>query len=336
MKKILSFVLIILSAALLFAGCGDNEVTDNSAKNEPAEKAAEPTAIEGYFDSEEKKSVIEGIDYLNLFGTKTYYVYPGKEVLIPNFEASTDWEFRTGKYDIIESSRIADGKMYFKAKADQTGYVYCENTKTGESIKIYVIKQAEQTEDRKQTDTNLPYYLYFEKGSYTKFKSETCCLTVYTVDSDGYYTIPYITLSSACGGSIDKTPTGVHEIGLSRERWHSWGDGSESSAWGQYVIGYENAVYIHSSATNGGRVENNMMIDNYGAIGSHCTGGCLRMQAGSAYWIWCNCPDGTKLEIVNNNPLGTFVERPKAIRRTKNGIFDPTDPYLLTGETIEG
>ncbi len=287
-------------------------------------------AVTGYYDGEERKSVIPGFTYLNLFGTRTYYAYPGIETFIPLPGSGSEWVVESDPQHVLLEKKYVEDYLVVRASGSLTGYVKLKNSKTGEKAMLYVIKKAAQDDDRKQTDKNLPYFLYFEKGSYTKFVKETCCLTIYTVDGDGYYTVPYITLSSACGSGVDKTPVGVHTIGKSRERWHSWG----GSAYGQYVIGYASGVYIHGPATSGGKVESTMMPDNYGAVGTHCSGGCLRMQTGSAYWIWCNCPDGTKLKIVSNNPLGTRTPVPAAISKSGGKCYDPTDPILLTGKPI--
>lgn len=361
MKKMILTALATMMALSLLCACsnvGNDKIDVSPEPTETADDSNNPTvkpakdedgfviAVEGFYDGEEKVSVVEGTTYLNLFGTRTYYVTPNEKTRLMFPGNANDWEVQADKYKIVETFDNSNGKVYLTTipvtysgnqPQKSTGYIYFQNKATEEIVKVYVQLPMPQNEETKQTDEKLPYFLYFEKGAYKKFESGSCVLTVFRADADGYYTVPYITLSSACGALETKTPTGVHTLDVeNRERWHSWGDGSDKSAFGQYVTPYENEVFIHGSATNSGRNELNMMAENYNAIGTHCSGGCLRMQAGSAYWIWCNCPNGTKLKIVSNNPLGTRTEVPKHIRRTGKITYDPTDPFLLVGKTING
>lgn len=287
------------------------------------------TAVEGYYHNETRKSVVSGVTYLNLFGTHTYYTTPATETYVP--ASGSGWKVKNDPLGIVKSIREENGKLIFTASS--TGYVYLKNS-AYETIKIYVNLPVEKTAAHKQTDKNLPYFLYYEKGLYgSKFVNGSCCLTIYRVDSEGYYTLPYITVSSACGQMSSKTPTGIHELST-RERWHDWG----GEQYGQFAITYDNGVFLHAPTTgNGRRSEDFILCGSYNEIGSHASSGCLRMQTGSIYWIWSNCPTGTKLEIVNGNPRGTFVERPAAMTgsRANDAVnYDPTDPYLLVGRTV--
>jgi len=293
------------------------------------------TADVGYYNEETRASLVPGVAYINLFGTRIYYTIPNERTIVPLEGNASNWSVSQDKYKIIESAAAENGEYIVKAKS--TGYVYFKNKTTGETAKLYVNQQVQKTEKNKQTNKALPYYLYAEKGSYTSFVKETIALTVYTVDKDGYYTVPYLTICTATGSAQAKTPAGYHTIGGTnvgtftmekREYWHCWGGDSYS----QYAINYSNGVYIHAPTATG-KCENGVWPSAYNGVGTHASGGCLRMYTGYAYWIWCNCPNGTTLEIVEKNPRGTCIELQAAI--SGGNQYDPTDPYLLTLEHFE-
>lgn len=310
------------------------------------------TAYEGYYDPTNYVSVVPSTTYINLFNTRTYYTNPGVDTIINVPGTASDWYVYTDKYGLVSSLTVDGGKLLLKTfkatyktsvvtgevtdASSGTGYIYLKNKATYEKAKVYVIAPVAQSEARKQKNSALKYYLYYEKGDYNSFVDGTCCLTVFRTDSDGYYTIPYLTLCSACGKTKELTPTGYFSIGSDnvgsyatsslRERWHDWGGGSNQ--YGQYAITYTTERFLHAPTTGVGYMsESKIMKGSYDEVGTHASGGCLRMQTGSIYWIWTHCPDGTPLEIRNLNPLGTRIERPAGMSTTLG--YDPTDPILV-------
>ncbi len=154
-----------------------------------------------------------------------------------------------------------------------------------------------------------PYYLYVEKGTFT--------LTVYTIGEDGKYSVPYKSFKIAHGGN--KTPVGVFTIGK-KQRWHEFPLGG----FAQYASHYSDKLYIHSPLYEQ-QDENTLWrtyYDGEKAIGTASSGGCIRMVTEGAKFIYENCPDGTKLEIVNGSPRGTNSESVPPLTNPKK---DPTD-----------
>lgn len=364
MKKVVCILLSIILTLSLFSGClerpqGEPYVPPTDLFSDPTPTPIPqatldelPVATEGYFNPDEKTSLIQGTQYLNLFNTRTYYISPALEYVLPFSGNPSDWEVADDPYNLIKDDtiRIEKGKIVIKTEEagvylsnttgkitharTGTGYVYFHNKTTDETVKLYVNLLAQQSETNKQTNKDLPYYLYFEKGAYKIYQDGDCCLTVYTVDEDGYYTVPYLTFSVACGVTSALTPTGTYSIGGgnvglieesdSREVWHEW----ESGRFSQYVIKYGENRYLYTTLTETDKkAVNEMFAESYNEIGSHITEGYLRMQTGAAYWIFTNCPDGTTLEVRANNPRGTHIERPASI--DENASYDPTDPYLI-------
>ena len=155
------------------------------------------------------------------------------------------------------------------------------------------------------------YFLYLEKGSYT--------LTVYAKDDDGHYTRVERTILCAIGKTPALTATGLHTI-TRHERWHQFG---EDRAYAQYVSKFASGRYIHSALYEGKNIRT-MYRDSYEEIGQSVTGGCLRMTAEDAYWIYKNCPNGTQMFVTNGSPLGTQADTPPPLEDRHHR--DPTDP----------
>ena len=164
------------------------------------------------------------------------------------------------------------------------------------------------------------YFLYLEKGSFT--------LTIYKIDENGEYTEVVGQYRVSHGGN--RTPVGNYVI-TSRERWHGFSHGENGYA--QYAVMYNPAsdpsgwtgLYLHGPMY-GSENPNHLWpryYDGEKAIGGENTQGCLRMNVIAAKFIYENCPKGTKLKIVNGNPLGTTS--PKVPSR-QGKYHDPTDP----------
>lgn len=157
---------------------------------------------------------------------------------------------------------------------------------------------------------DLPYYLYFEKGSFT--------LTVYGKDENFEYTEVLYQFRCAHGGN--KTPAGIFELGAEIERWHAFPKGGTV----QFAVPYHGNLYLHSPLY--GSADPYTMWPKYYSgekgIGKISTGGCIRMVTAASRWIYENCPPGTILEIVNGSPRGTTSED---IPPMETYGIDPTD-----------
>ena len=159
---------------------------------------------------------------------------------------------------------------------------------------------------------SLPYYLYYEKDTYT--------LSVYGQEGNGYYSKLVKTISSSRGRTPNMTPTGVFKL-EKQKRWYQFLIGKY---WTQYCIRYTGDIYMHGPLYREARGDT-MHIKEYNRNGTASTSGCLAMVTADIKWIWDNCPDGTTLEIVNGATIGTTANAPERI--SENGpAIDPTDP----------
>lgn len=246
-------------------------------------------------------------------------------------EANTDKLLGTKKFneivDVVEGGQegefakihLEDGSYaYIKAKflTVDTGadLIEAEATATannGESTGTTTGDKEDSDEEKIVSDS--PYYLYYEKGSFT--------LTVYGKDDNGDYTRVVRTIRAAHGGN--KTPAGTFKLG-GKERWHTFPNGGSA----QYAVKYHNKLYIHSSLyeTEDPQTMWPKYYNGEKGIGKASTGGCLRMTVAAAKFIYNNCPSGTILKIVNGSPKGTSSSGiPDYVVRN----IDPTDTETM-------
>lgn len=326
MKKTI-IILSVIFVILLITSCSNdsgndlpaatNEIeasaandSEESQKNATAENIAtqEPVATEAptIKEVDEIPEYVPETDrYYDVWKDSQYYVVPGVKTEIALEGDIGTWKI--AKNSILSYS-VENGKLFVTAK--ETGYVNLASD-SGLRATIYSNKTPEKT-DRRKADSEYKYYLYYEKGTHT--------LTIYTADDSGYYTLPFRTICTASGATMDKTPTGLFTLGT-KERWHVF----SAKCLAQYGINYAKGVYLHSPCYEYQR-ESSILSHYYNTIGESSTGGCLRMQTGYIAWIYENCESGTKLEITNGNPLGTDSGVPADI--SESACFDPTDPVI--------
>ena len=162
------------------------------------------------------------------------------------------------------------------------------------------------------TSAQYPYYIRINRAAAT--------VTVYGMDMEGNYSIPY--KAFVCSPGVG-TPIGTFRS-AQNARWLAF-DGGQ---YGQYAKRITGHIWFHSVMYNG-RSASNLDWNAYNKLGTICSHGCIRLQAGDAKWIFDNCPVGTTVEIyddaTNPGPLG----KPEAMKLGASDVrrgWDPTDP----------
>ena len=162
------------------------------------------------------------------------------------------------------------------------------------------------------TNTQFPYYIRVNRAAAT--------VTIYAMDMEGNYSIPYLAFACSPGRS---TPIGVFKI-PQKARWLAF----EGNQYGQYTSRITQDFWFHSVMYNG-TSPSNLDWGAYNRLGTICSHGCVRLQCGEAYWIYQNCPIGTTVEIyddaANPGPLGK-PETMKINGGDPRRGWDPTDP----------
>lgn len=160
------------------------------------------------------------------------------------------------------------------------------------------------------------------------------CVTVYTYDENGDYTVPVRAMICSTGKN-NWTITGTYGIYFKNE-WHALFD----DVYGQYVSGISGNYLFHSVPYYSPQPDE-LEVEEYNKLGTQASLGCVRLAVADAKWIFDNCPLNTTVTIYdddNPGPLG----KPKAIKITdKKCGWDPTDnndknPYNDKAPVIKG
>lgn len=162
-------------------------------------------------------------------------------------------------------------------------------------------------------------------------------VTVYTLDEEGRYTVPYMAM--VCSGGPD-TPLGFFATPVD----YPWRLLS-GPCYGQYATRIWDAYLFHSVPYYT-QHKDDLEYDQYNQLGTQASLGCIRLAVVDVKWIYDNCDLGTRVIIYDdeNDPgpmgkPGTIYTDPAD--ESMRG-WDPTDPdpenpwddKYLTGTTI--
>ena len=149
------------------------------------------------------------------------------------------------------------------------------------------------------------------------------CVTIYGINKDGDYDIPYKTMTCSTGLYKENTPLGTYYIS-DKYDWRMMIDGS----FAQYAVRFNGGVMFHSIpyySMNKGDME----WEEYNKLGENASLGCVRLQIEDVKWIFDNCPIGTKVYVYddeeNPGPLGKNIVKKIDSNNPFKG-WDPTDP----------
>ncbi len=170
-----------------------------------------------------------------------------------------------------------------------------------------------QADDDAQDEPEFPYYI--------RINRKQNCITVYTLDDEGEYTIPYKAMICSTG-LYNATPRGTYQIST-KYLWRELYGG----VYGQYATRIHGGVLFHSVPYYS-RSKNALCTDKYNKLGQQASMGCVRLTVEDAKWIAENCPQGTTVEIYDDDDPGP-LGKPEAVKidtDSPNKGWDPTDP----------
>ena len=161
-----------------------------------------------------------------------------------------------------------------------------------------------------------PYYIMVNR--------QQNVVTIYTLDENNQYTVPYKAMICSTAKEGRQTPLGTFSLTGSNQRWCLMVDGT----YGQYSSQFYGNYLFHSICYT--RPQNDCMItEEYNLLGEKASLGCVRLQTADAKWIYENCPAGTKVTVYESEETGPFEKPQKAVpfisEDMANG-WDPTDP----------
>lgn len=143
------------------------------------------------------------------------------------------------------------------------------------------------------------------------------CITIYMLDENNQYTVPYKAMICSTGG--DKTPMGTFKISSKYDFKALF-----YKSYGQYCSRIYGSILFHSSGNNSLN-KNDLNAADFNQLGEGVSHGCIRLTVEDAKWIYDNCPAGTEVVIYedeNPGPLG----KPEVIKIPLDSVWDPTDP----------
>lgn len=173
-------------------------------------------------------------------------------------------------------------------------------------------KEASDVGETKE-ELEFPYYI--------RINRRQNCITVYTPDEDGEYTVPYKAMICSTG-LYNATPRGTYQIST-KYLWRELYGG----VYGQYATRIHGGVLFHSVPYYS-RSKNSLCTDKYNKLGQQASMGCVRLTVEDAKWIAENCPEGTTVEIYDDDDPGP-LGKPEAMKidsDNPNRGWDPTDP----------
>lgn len=147
------------------------------------------------------------------------------------------------------------------------------------------------------------------------------CITVYTSDENGEYTVPYKAMICSTG-LYNATPRGTFHLStkyLWRELY--------GKVYGQYATRITGGVLFHSVPYYK-KSKSALCTEKYNKLGQQASMGCVRLTVEDAKWIADNCPSGTTVEIYDDDDPGP-LGKPEAAHidtDSPNKGWDPTDP----------
>lgn len=176
----------------------------------------------------------------------------------------------------------------------------------------------------------------YEKNPYfIKVNRSQNCVTVYTYDKNGEYTVPVRAM--ICSTGVNKaTVIGDDFYIYYKQEWNPL----FNDVYGHYVSGFYGDYLFHSVPYEDASADT-LETEEFNKLGDEASLGCVRMETADVKWIYDNCPENTPVTVYdddNPGPLG----KPEAIKITDHTCsWDPTDddpqnPYAAKTPEIHG
>ena len=153
-----------------------------------------------------------------------------------------------------------------------------------------------------------------------KINRQENIVTVYSLDEDGYYTVPVKAM--CCSVSANGvTPSGLFTTSDKYE-WRYLKGG----VYGQYAYRIYKGILFHSVPY---KAQSNSSLETweFNKLGTGASLGCIRLCVADAKWIYENCEKGTQVNIFDSDYYGPLGKPQPAytFSDTENTDWDPTD-----------
>lgn len=190
-----------------------------------------------------------------------------------------------------------------------------------------IIANTEVLEENKKSNANKNLY-------YIKVNRRENCVTVYTYDKNGSYSVPVRAMVCSCGEN-NGTITGDFDIYFKNE-WHAL----YQNVYGHYVSGILGDYLFHSVPYYTTKPDE-LEVEEFNKLGTSASLGCVRMACADVKWIYENCAYNTEVTIYDDDSAGPLGKPPTIKITDKKCGWDPTDdnvnnPYYNKKPKIKG
>jgi lipoprotein-anchoring transpeptidase ErfK/SrfK len=324
-KKIFLFSLCVVLIATCIL-CGTTGIIRNDSQSQPKTQTADSAATENPASPSTGNSLT-----LKVGETEIVQLSAKKAKSVVKW-TSSDSKIVTvddgGRVDALkEGTALVSAISKDKSKSEFQITVTKSTAKKQNSYSTCITANLDKLENNKRNKAKNLYAI--------KVNRTANCVTVYTYDEKGKYTVPVRAMVCSTGLN-NATITGNYTIGIKTEWLFLVGD-----VFGRYISGISGDYLFHSVpyyTLN----EQDLEVEEFNKLGEQASQGCVRLAVSDAKWIYDNCPTGTAVNIYDDVETAGPLGKPDTIKITDfNNKWDPTDsskkcPYATATPTISG
>lgn len=324
-KKIFLFSLCVVLIATCIL-CGTTGIIRNDSQSQPKTQTADTAATENPASPSTANSL-----KLKVGETEIVQLSAKKAKSVVKW-TSSDSKIVTvddgGRVDALkEGTALVSAISKDKSKSEFKITVTKSTAKKQNSYSTCITANADKLEQNRRNKAKNLYAI--------KVNRTANCVTVYTYDEKGKYTVPVRAMVCSTGLN-NATITGDYTIGIKTEWLFLVGD-----VFGRYISGISGDYLFHSVpyyTLN----EQDLEVEEFNKLGEQASQGCVRLAISDAKWIYDNCPTGTNVSIYDDAETAGPLGKPDTIKITDfNNKWDPTDsskkcPYATATPTISG
>ena len=324
-KKIFLFSLCVVLIATCIL-CGTTGIIRNDSQSQPKTQTADTAATENPASPSTTNSLT-----LKVGETEIVQLSAKKAKSVVKW-TSSDSKIVTvddgGRVDALkEGTALVSAISKDKSKSEFQITVTKSTAKKQNSYSTCITANADKLEQNRRNKAKNLYAI--------KVNRTANCVTVYTYDEKGKYTVPVRAM--VCSTGLNNTTiTGDYTIGIKTEWLFLVGD-----VFGRYISGISGDYLFHSVpyyTLN----EQDLEVEEFNKLGEQASQGCVRLAVSDAKWIYDNCPTGTAVNIYDDVETAGPLGKPDTIKITDfTNKWDPTDsnkkcPYAKATPIISG
>jgi lipoprotein-anchoring transpeptidase ErfK/SrfK len=324
-KKIFLFSLCVVLIATCIL-CGTTGIIRNDSQSQPKTQTADTAATENPASPSTGNSLT-----LKVGETEIVQLSAKKAKSVVKW-TSSDSKIVTvddgGRVDALkEGTALVSAISKDKSKSEFQITVTKSTAKKQNSYSTCITANLDKLENNKRNKAKNLYAI--------KVNRTANCVTVYTYDEKGKYTVPVRAMVCSTGLN-NATITGNYTIGIKTEWLFLVGD-----VFGRYISGISGDYLFHSVpyyTLN----EQDLEVEEFNKLGEQASQGCVRLAVSDAKWIYDNCPTGTAVNIYDDVETAGPLGKPDTIKITDfTNKWDPTDsnkkcPYAKATPIISG